>query len=160
MTAASTPTLTVTTPTDHQIVMTRVLPGTRTRVYEAMVTPELLKQWVGPRGWQLQEVEIDTRVGGRYRYSGSYPKGGAMSWGGEIRELTPNERVVQTEKFEAFPGEAINTTTWAEQDGVTMVTIVMEYESREMRDGVLASGMPQGVSMSYDRLEALLTRGW
>lgn len=155
MTAVAT--LTVSAPGDCHIVLTRTFSATRSRVYEAFTTPELLKQWVGPRGWNLTRAEVDNRIGGRYRFEGGAPGKPTLGWGGEVRELVPGSRIVQTEAFDDYPGEAINTTTWEEKEGKTVVRVVMEYPSREVRDGVLASGMARGVEESYDRLEELLT---
>ena len=61
--------LTLTTPTDREIVMTRVFNAPRKLVFDAMTKPELLKRWFfGPPGWSLEVCEIDLRVGGGYRY--------------------------------------------------------------------------------------------
>jgi hypothetical protein len=55
-----------------------------------------------------------------------------------------------------YPGESINTLTLVERDGITSMTLHSLYPSREIRDGALASGMEDGVAMSFDRLEAIL----
>ena len=44
------------------------------------------------------------------------------------------------------------------QNGVTTLTTTVRYESREVRDAVLKSGMERGVAASYDRLAELLER--
>jgi len=148
--------LQVTTPTDREIVMVRQFRAPRARVYEGLVTPSLLRQWLAVRGLEMHVVRSDPRPGGRYRFEGSKPGGPPVAWGGEIRDVVPNQRIVQTEAFDGYPGEALNTTTLEEQDGRTTMTIRMEYPSKEIRDAVLGSGMPAGAGEAYDRLQALL----
>jgi len=84
--------------------------------------------------------------------------GVAMGMAGVYREIVAPERIVATEKFDDawYPGEAVGTVTLVEKDGRTTVTQTLEYESREARDGVLASPMEEGVGMSYDKLAGLL----
>jgi uncharacterized protein YndB with AHSA1/START domain len=81
-----------------------------------------------------------------------------MGMGGVYREIVPGERIVATEKFDEswYPGEAVGTMEFVEQDGKTTVTQTMLYESQETRDAVLKSGMEKGVEASYDRLEEML----
>jgi uncharacterized protein YndB with AHSA1/START domain len=73
-----------------------------------------------------------------------------------IREVVPDERIVQTEAFDGYPGEALNTTTLGERAGKTTLTVRLEYPSREIRDAVLATGMTEGAGEAYDRLQALI----
>lgn len=150
--------LTVSTPTEREIVMTRVFDAPRHLVFEAMTTPELLKRWLlGPDGWTLPVCEVDLREGGAYRYV--WEKGETrMGMGGIYREISAPERIVQTEVFDDawYPGEAINTTVLSEENGRTTMTLTILYQSKEARDGVLASPMEEGVGASYDRLAELL----
>jgi uncharacterized protein YndB with AHSA1/START domain len=152
----NTGTLKVATPTDREIVLTRVFDAPRRLVYEAFTRPELLKRWLGPRGWSLIVCEIDLRVGGTYRFSGRGSDGTDLGWGGVYREIEPPERVVQTESFDGYPGEALVTAVWGEHAGKTTLTITILYESKEIRDGVVKSGMEHGAAESYDRLSELL----
>ena len=57
--------LTVTMPTDREVVLTRVFDAPRVLVFEALTTPELLRRWYGPSDWTLVVCEIDLRIGGR-----------------------------------------------------------------------------------------------
>lgn len=151
--------LTVSTPSDREIAMTRVFDAPRHLVFEAMTRPELIKRWLlGPDGWTMPVCEIDLRVGGAYRYV--WEKGETrMGMGGVFREITAPERIVQTEVFDDawYPGEALNTTVLTEENGRTTMTLSVLYQSKEARDGVLASPMEDGVAASYDRLAELLT---
>ena len=148
--------LTVSTPTDREIVMTRVFDAPRTRVYEAFITPALLREWLAVRGMVMTVTESDNRVGGRYRFEGTLPDGQPLGWGGEFRDIVRHERIVQTEAFDGYPGEALNTTTFEERNGKTIVTIRMEYPSKEIRDIVLGTGMTDGAGEAYDKLQDLL----
>lgn len=148
-------TLTLTTPTDQEIVMTRVFNAPRKLVFEAMTKPELVKKWLlGPPGWTMPVCEIDLRVGGKYRYVWRNADGKEMGMGGVYREIVRPERVVATEKFDEawYPGEAVDTSVLVEQGGRTTLTTTVRYESREVRDAVLKTPMEKGVAASYDRL--------
>jgi uncharacterized protein YndB with AHSA1/START domain len=151
--------LKVTTPNDRDIVMTRVFDAPRHLVWDAMTKPDLLKRWLGMHnGWSLQVCEIDLRVGGAYRWVWHGPKGEVMGMGGVYREIVRPERIVSTEKFEQswYEGEALGTLLLTEQDGRTTLTQTVRYQSREIRDGVLKSGMEQGVASGYDKLDDVL----
>ena len=155
----NTGTLKVTTPTDREIVMTRVFEAPRRLVFDGLTKPELLKRWFfGPPGWSLVVCEIDLKVGGGYRYVWRDQKGTEMGMRGVFRDIVPPERIVQTEAFEQswYPGEAVGTIVLVEQGGKTTLTLTMLYESRETRDAVLKTPMEKGVAMGYDRLAELL----
>src|SRR5262245_53302074 len=93
--------LKVTTPTDREILMTRVFDAPRNLVFEAMTKPDLLKRWLlGPDGWSLVVCTIDLKVGGAYRYEWRNVDGRTMGMGGVYREIVRPERVVATEKFD------------------------------------------------------------
>ena len=149
--------LVVTTPSDREILMTRVFGAPRQLVFDAFTKPDLVRRWLlGPDGWTMPVCEIDLRVGGRYRYVWRNEKSGKeMATGGVFRDVAAPARLVNTEKFEDpwYPGEAIVTTTFEEERGRTTVRQSMLLESREIRDGILKSGMESGVERSYERLE-------
>jgi uncharacterized protein YndB with AHSA1/START domain len=151
----------VTTPSDREIAITRVFNAPRHLVFDALTKPELVKQWLlGPPGWTMPICEIDLRVGGAFRYVWRKQDGTEMGMGGVYREIAPPERLVGTERFDDpwYKGEAVGTHVLVEQDGKTTLTLTVLYESKEVRDGVLKSGMERGVEASYDRLAELLTR--
>lgn len=157
MTAVSTPTFAVSTPSDREIVMTRVFDAPASRVYEGLITPALLKRWLAVRGMTMDAVTSEARVGGRYRFDATHRNGSKMGWGGEVRDIVPNRRIVQTEAFDGYPGEALNTTTLDERDRRTTMTVRLEYPSKEIRDAVLGTGMPDGANEAYDQLQQLLS---
>ncbi len=144
--------LTVTTPTERQIVMTRVFDAPRRLVFEAMTKPEHLVRWFGPHGWTLAVCQIDFRPGGAWRFVLRGPDGRDMGMRGVYQEITPPERFVSTESFDDYPGESLNTLTFSEKDGKTTFTIAVLYASSEIRDAVIRSGMERGAGECYDRL--------
>ena len=156
----TTTTLTVTTPTDRDIVMTRTFNAPRQLVFEALTTPSLLQQWLlGPPGWKMVVCEVDLREGGAYRYVWHKPATDvSMGMGGVFKAVVRPERIVATERFDEawYPGEGLSTMELTEQAGVTTLVHTVRYESREARDSVIRSGMERGVAISYDRLAALL----
>ena len=143
---------TFTTPSDREIVITRVVDAPRSLVFEAITAPEHVPHWYGPRGWSLPVCQIDLRPGGAWRYVLRGPEGTEMGMRGVFQEITPPERLVTTESFNDYPGESLNTLVLTEQDGQTTITVTVLYESKEIRDAVLASGMQEGASETYDRL--------
>ncbi len=154
-----TDTLKVTTPTDREIVMTRVFDAPRRLVFDAFTKPELVRQWLlGPPGWSMPVCEIDLPVGGAYRYVWRNADGNEMGMSGVYREIAPPERLVFTEVWDEdwTGGEAQVTMGFAEQAGKTTLTQTILYSSRAARDAVLKTPMEQGAAMSYDRLEQML----
>src|SRR2546428_9607982 len=118
----NTGTLKVTTPTEREIVLTRVFNAPRSLVFDALTRPELLKRWFGPRGWSLVVCEVDLRVGGAWRFVLRGPDGKDMGIGGVYREIVRPERSVHTESFDDYPGESIVTTVLVEDRGRTTLT--------------------------------------
>jgi uncharacterized protein YndB with AHSA1/START domain len=148
-------TLQITTPSERAIVMSRVFDAPRSLVFDAWTKPELLKRWLGVRGgWSMVVCEVDLSVGGAYRFVWRGPEGAEMGMGGVYREIAPPERLVATESFDDpwSSGEALDTTVLVEEGGKTTATTTVLYESEEIRDAVLESGMARGVAESYDML--------
>jgi uncharacterized protein YndB with AHSA1/START domain len=151
--------LTVTTPSDREIAMSRVFNAPRRLVFGAYTKCEYLKRWLGVfGGWSLDVCEIDLRVGGSYRYAWRNTNGTEMGMGGIYRELVIGERIVATEKFDEswYEGEAVDTTTFTETNGETTLTIIVLYASKAARDGVLKSGMTEGMTAGFDALDEVL----
>jgi uncharacterized protein YndB with AHSA1/START domain len=152
----NTGTLQVTTPTDREIVMTRVFDASRRLVFDAFSKPELLKRWFGPRGWSLVVCEVDFKAGGGFRFVLRDPDGREMGMRGVYREIVPPERSVHMESFDDYPGESQVTAVLVEQGGKTTFTATVLYPSQEIRDAVIKSGMEHGAAESYDKLAELL----
>src|SRR2546427_6606549 len=94
-------TFTVTTPSDREILITRVFDAPRSLVFDAMTRPELLKRWLsGPPGWSMTDCASDLKVGGAFRNVWRGPDGTEMAMRGIYRDIVPPERIVRTESFE------------------------------------------------------------
>ncbi|MBA2360452.1 MAG: SRPBCC family protein [Actinobacteria bacterium] len=146
---------TFTTPTDREVVATRMFDAPRELVWDAVTKPEHLRQWMlGPDGWEMPICEIDLQPGGAYRYGWAEAGTGANPFelSGEFREIDPPERIVHTEQFGGEGPEAIITLELVEEAGKTRMTTTMLYPSKEIRDQVLETGMTEGAGKSYDRL--------
>lgn len=158
----NTGTLTLTTPSDREIVATRLFDAPRAQVFDALTRPEVLRQWFfGPPGWSLAVCEVDLTVGGAYRYVWRSPDGVEMGMGGVHRDIVRPERIVCTQLFDEdwTGGETVGTLLLTERDGQTTLTNTLLYSSREARDAVLRTPMEHGMAMGYDRLAELLAHG-
>ena len=154
MTVQSKPVVTLTTPSDRELVITAVLNAPRALVFEAATTPEHVKRWWGPRRMTMTVCEIDLRPGGAWRYAlRDNETGREDAWSGVYREIAAPERMVYTEGWEAMPGhDYLVTATLTEKDGRTTLTSRLQYKSVEDRDGHVQSGMEPGMRETYDRL--------
>jgi uncharacterized protein YndB with AHSA1/START domain len=151
--------LKVTTPTDREIVMTRVFDAPRELIFDAWTKPELVKRWLlGPPGWTMPVCEIDLRVGGAYRFEWLGQDGTVMGMSGVYREIMFPERIVSTQLFDQdwTGGETLGTLVLVEHGGKTTLTNTVLYASREARDGALRTNMAAGVEAGYARLDELL----
>ena len=156
MATTSTGTAVVTLPTDTEILITREFNAPRHLVYEAWTKPELVKRWWSGKRGEMILAEIDLRVGGRWRYVMVAQGGHEVAFNGEYREIVPNERIVNTEVYEAMPEESVrNVVTFTEADGRTTLSLLTECPSKEIRDGIIDSGMEGGMQEQMDLLEEL-----
>ena len=151
--------LKVTTPSDREIVMTRVFDAPRNLVFDAWTKPELVRRWLlGPPGWTMPICEIDLRVGGAYRFEWLGQDGTRMGMGGVYREIVIPERIVNTQLFDEdwTGGETLGTLLFTEQGGKTTLSNSVLYSSREARDAALRTPMAEGVEAGYARLDEIL----
>jgi uncharacterized protein YndB with AHSA1/START domain len=154
-----TPALTISTPSDREVVMSRAFSAPRALVFDAWTKPHLLERWYGANGWTLAVCEVDLRAGGAWRYVSRGPDGAEMTQRGVFRELLPPRRLVTSQSFDPpwNSGECLVTTTFAEAAGRTTVTVTVRYPSRAARDAALRTPMRRGLSEGYARLDALLS---
>jgi uncharacterized protein YndB with AHSA1/START domain len=149
-------TLTVTTPSDLEIVMTRVFDAPRDLVFEAHTSCEHLSNWWGPRRYEIADCELDFRPGGAWRIVHRAP-GEEHVFSGEFKEIVPPERIVWTFEWGGAPGHgSVDTLTLEEQDGETTLTATSVFGSVEDRDGMLGSGAAEGAAETWDRLAEYL----
>jgi uncharacterized protein YndB with AHSA1/START domain len=151
--------MTMSVPSDREIVLTRDFEAPRSLVWEAFTQPEHLKRWWGLRGSTLVVCEVDLRPGGAWRFVTRGPKGHENPFCGEYREITPPERLVCTLVYDVegareHPG--LVTDVFTEKSGRTTLVETLLFPSRESRDGLLNSGMKHGAAETFDRLAELL----
>ena len=157
---ASSRTATVTLPTDRQILITREFDAPAHLVYKAWTTPEIVRRWWSGRRGEMQVVDIDLRVGGRWRYVMLAHGEFEVAFHGEYREIVENERIVATEIYEGTPeGDSppeLNVITFTElEDGRTRLEMLIQCPTKEMRDTIINSGMEAGMQDGMDLLEEL-----
>jgi uncharacterized protein YndB with AHSA1/START domain len=151
-------------PSDHEVRVTRSFEAPRALVYEAYTTPSLVQRWLlGPPGWTMPVCEMDVRVGGRYRWRWrSDEDGKEFGFHGTFREVDPPRRIVHEEYYD--PGDvggemgdgALITVELTEVGGVTTMTSLMDYRTKEARDAAVSTGMTDGMEASYQLLDGLL----
>jgi uncharacterized protein YndB with AHSA1/START domain len=146
----------VTTPSDREIRIERIFNAPRERVWKAMTTKELVAQWWG-RGNKLVIERMEVERGGHWRFV-EHSDQGVHGFEGRYREVTPPERVVQTFEWDGMPGHVVIESVTLEDlgDGRTRVVNVSLFHTAEERDGMLHSGMEQGMNESYAALDKLL----
>lgn len=156
----------VTTPSDREVKVVRSFKAPRPLVYKAYTDPQLVKRWLlGPPGWSMPVCEMDVRVGGSYRWRWRNDTDGSeFGFTGTFREVQPASKLVHTEAYDpgslggGYPGEpALVTVIFTEDGGATTVTSLIDFGSKEARDGAVATGMTDGMEMSYQLLDQLLS---
>jgi uncharacterized protein YndB with AHSA1/START domain len=113
----------------NTIRLHRVLRATPERVYRAFLDPDAMVKWLPPNGFTAKLHQADARVGGSYRMSfRNFTTGKSHSFGGRYLELTPNERLRYTDKFDDpnLPGEMQTTVTLKKVPVGTELNVVQE----------------------------------
>ena len=155
-TTKSANTSTVSKPSDREIRIERTFDAPRDRVWRAFTDPKLLAQWWG-RGNKLVIEKFELERGGHWRFVEHGPEG-KHGFEGRFREVTPKDRIVQTFEWDGMPAyviiETLELTDLA--DGRTKVVTLSLFHTTEERDGMLESGMEEGLNQSYEALDKLL----
>lgn len=137
--------------------ITREFDAPPEKVFRAHIDPELVVQWLGPRGLEMRIDHYDGRTGGTYRYVHSRD-GEEYSFHGCFHEVRPSELIVQTFTFEGQPDDVALERLVLEDlgNGRTRLTATSLVDSFEGRDAMVASGMEHGIREGYERLDELL----
>ncbi|MGW0182279.1 SRPBCC family protein [Nocardia sp. NPDC003345] len=148
----------VTAAADREIRVERVFDAPPQRVWDAYTRLEQLTQWWG-RGNRVDVERWEFRPGGHWRFV-EHADGQTHGFEGRIREIVPQERIVQSFEWDGMPAHvAIDTATFEDLgDGRTRVVTVSQFHTPEERDGMLQSGMAEGLNASYRALDALLAK--
>jgi len=141
-----------------QIMIVREFNAPRALLFRAHTDPELLVQWLGPRGTTMTVDRLDARDGGMWRYTSWDADGNEYAFHGVYHSVSP-EGIVQTFEYEGTPGQvSLETVTFEERGGKTLVRQNAVFQSVEHRDGMIESGMEEGVNEGMERLDELLAR--
>jgi uncharacterized protein YndB with AHSA1/START domain len=137
--------------------ITREFDAPPAKVFRAHTDPDLVVQWLGPRGHEMRIDHYDCRSGGSYRYLHT-SDGNEFGFHGSFHEVRPAELIVQTFTFEGAPdGVALERIVFEDLgDGRTRLVSTSLVDSFEDRDAFVASGMEHGVREGYERLDELL----
>jgi uncharacterized protein YndB with AHSA1/START domain len=149
---------------DTHVRITRTIRGRIDVVWRAHHEAALVRRWMlGPDGWTMPVCDVAARVGDPYRYEWENAADGTQRFGftGELLEQEAPRRAVTTERMIGMEGPGtLNELTLAPRAGDhTVLTLVITYPSKELRDLVLATGMVDGMETSYARLEGVLAQG-
>ena len=128
-------------------------------VRRAWTDPDLVKQWLGPRKYEMVIEQWDARAGGAYRYVHRDEAGNEFGFHGVFHSSDP-DNMVQTFEFEGVPGH-VSLDKLALEDiggGRTRAQIHSVYQSLEDRDGMVQAGMGDGVTEGFERLDELLAK--
>ena len=147
-------------PGKQEIIIEREFDAPRELVFKAFTDPKLLPQWLGPRILTMTLETFEPKNGGAWRFI--HKDGNGYAFRGVRHEVANSERIIRTFEFEGLPGKghvSLETARFEEMPGgKTRLTVQSVFQSVADRDGMLQSGMEEGVNDSYDRLEELLEK--
>jgi uncharacterized protein YndB with AHSA1/START domain len=141
---------------DTTVRISRVIRGTVQQVWRAHHEPALMQRWLlGPDGWSMPVCDVAKTVGEQYRYEWENgDKSQRFGFVGELLESEPPYRDVTTEQMIGMEGPSTrNELTLVPVQGGTLLSLVITYPSKELRDMILGTGMTTGMETSYARLE-------
>ncbi len=142
-----------------QIIITREFDAPRQLLFRAHTDPELLVQWMGPRTLTLTIDRLDARDGGTWRFIHRDADGNEYAFHGVFHGTPSPDGIVRTFEFEGMPGRvSLETLTFEERGGRTLLRANAVFQSVEDRDGHVQSGMEEGVNDSMERLDELVAR--
>jgi uncharacterized protein YndB with AHSA1/START domain len=154
----------VSLPSDSTVRVSRSFAAPRALVYRAYTEPALMQRWlVGMPGWTMPVCEMDVRVGGKFRWRWrSIEDGKEFGFHGEFIEVVAPSKLVHTEYYD--PGDvggdmgegSLITVELTQAGALTTVVTTMDFHTREARDAAIATGMTDGMEMSFAALDGLL----
>ncbi len=149
-------------PAKQELFITREFDVSRELVFRAFTDPKLYTQWLGPRRYAMDLEKFEPRSGGMWRYTHKDKDGNEFGFHGVYHEVLAPERLIDTFEFEGLPEKghvSLETAKFQElPGGRTRLTIQSVFQSIADRDGMMQSGMEEGVSESFDRLDVLLEK--
>jgi uncharacterized protein YndB with AHSA1/START domain len=141
----------------QQLTIEREFDASPKLLLRAWTDPDLLVQWLGPRDYTMTIDHYDASDGGSWRYTHKDAEGNEYGFHGVFHGTPSVDGVVQTFEFEGAPGHvSLDTLTFEDRDGKTLVRSTSVFQSVAARDAMIESGMEYGVNDSYERLDDLL----
>jgi uncharacterized protein YndB with AHSA1/START domain len=136
----------------------RIIHAPRNRVYAAWTDPAQLREWFGPENVQTDDLIVDARVGGKFRWDLTNSEGEKMTCRGEYRELQPNKKIVFTWQWQDDEDwedrESVVTVELSDRDGGTELRLSHEQLPNEQsRDG-----HTRGWNSALDKLERFVSK--
>ena len=129
----------------------------RELLFRAHVDPELLVRWLGPRRMTMVVDRLEVRDGGRWRFVHRDTDGTEHGFHGVFHGEPSVDGILQTWEWEGLPGHvALESLTFEEHDGRTTLRVHAVSQSVEDRDGMIESGMEEGLDDGYARLDELV----
>ncbi len=149
-------------PGRQELFIVREFDAPRELLFKAHTDPNLFAQWIGPRRYTTKMETFEARAGGSWRMIQRDKDGSQYGFHGVYHEVTPLERIIWTFEFEGLPETghvSLETVVFEElPGGRTKVTSQAVYRSVADRDGMVQSGMEEGVNEGYERLDELLQK--
>ena len=126
-------------------------------LFRAHAEPDLMKQWLGPHGHEMEITEWEFKNHGGYRY-GSDSEHGTFSFNGTFHTVRENEFILQTFEFDGAPDMVNIEFMWFEDlgNGRSRLRGRSICPNTEARDALLSSGMEGGMTEGYEKLDVLL----
>jgi len=135
-----------------------VLAAPRARIFQALTTPADLAAWWGPEGFSTTEMDLDLRVGGRYRFTMRPPEGEAFHLAGELLEIDAPSRLVYSFRWEEPDADDRTTTVTLSLRDLGEATEVSLTQGEFATDARLELHR-NGWTDSFDKLGRLLQSG-
>lgn len=151
--------LTVETPGDTDVVVTRKFNAPRALVWRAYSEPDLVRRWmVGYPGWTMPVCEIDFRAGGGYHHRWRNEESGAeFGFVGTFLSIEPEARITNLERPEDVDMPDAEIEVLFEPLGdMTQLTMVIRYPDAASRNAALETGMTDGMGVTFDLLDAVV----
>lgn len=147
-------------PSEREILISRVFDAPPGRVYRAHVDPDAFVAWWGPREYVNAVDRWEPRKGGAWRVVQKASDGTEHPFRGVFQELVPAKRLTWTFEYEPMAGHIATQKVSFEPlpGGRTKLSVRMVFANAEDRDGILATGMEWGMRQSYERLDEVLAR--
>ena len=128
-------------------------------VFRAHRDPDLVTRWLGPGKYRMDLGRWDFTSGGSWAYTHTGPDGDEYRFRGVFHTVRENEFAIQTFEFEGYPGHvSLDTAVLEDHGDTTLIRTVSVFQSVEDRDGMVQSGMADGMREAYERLDELTAK--